>query len=111
MRKSNIGKNWQNGLCKSKFLHSLTGRFSLILLLFTRKEYVQREFDDYTSDSQQLEKEYEATIEQHEKTMKELRSANNKAHNEIDSLHVSVCSVYNSINNNRLCSVEVGTSN
>lgn len=54
-----------------------------------RKDFVQREFDDYTSDSQQLEKEYEATIEQHEKTMKELRFANNKAHNEIDSLQVS----------------------
>lgn len=55
----------------------------------TSKDFVQREFDDYTSDSQQLEKEYEATIEQHEKTMKELRSANNKANNEIESLQVS----------------------
>lgn len=49
---------------------------------------MQREFDDYTNDSQQLEKEYEATIEQHEKTIKELRFTNNRVHNEIESLQL-----------------------
>lgn len=63
---------------------------TLIFFLFSRKEYIQREFDDYTADSQQLEKEYEATIEQHEKTIKELRAVNNKTQNEIESLRLKL---------------------
>lgn len=55
-----------------------------------RKECIQREFDDYTADSQQLEKEYEATIEQHEKTIKDLRATNNKTQNEIESLRLKL---------------------
>lgn len=62
----------------------------ITFVLLFRKDYIQREFDDYTADSQQLEKEYEATIEQHEKTIKELRSVNNKLQNEVESLRLKL---------------------
>lgn len=70
---------------KSKSFVFTTNCFSLF-----SKDYIQREFDDYTADSQQLEKEYEATIEQHEKTIKELRSVNNKLQNEVESLRLKL---------------------
>lgn len=72
---------------------------------------MQREFDDYTADSQQLEKEYEATIEQHEKTIRELRVANNKLQNELESARVRIKHVYNKNTClNDLCfSVEIGS--
>lgn len=74
---------------KSK-LHVTTSLFDWYYYLVISKEYIQREFDDYTADSQQLEKEYEATIEQHEKTIKELRSVNNKIQNEVESLRLKL---------------------
>lgn len=49
------------------------------------------EFDDYTSSSEQLEKEYEATIEQNEKTIKDLRSMHHREQKEKDSLKVKYC--------------------
>lgn len=54
-----------------------------------RKDAVQREFDDYTTDSQQLEKEYEATIDQNERTIKELKTITNRNQSELESLRVS----------------------
>ena len=50
---------------------------------------VQRDFEDYVTESQQLEKEYEVTIEQNEKKISELKTTNMKLQNEIDSLRVS----------------------
>lgn len=41
------------------------------------------------SESQQLESEYEATIEQNEKKIKELTLNNNRVYNEIETLKVS----------------------
>ncbi|XP_017776450.1 PREDICTED: nuclear distribution protein nudE-like 1-B [Nicrophorus vespilloides] len=58
----------------------------LVERLIEEKDFIQREFDDYTADSQQLEKEFEATIEQNEKTIRELRSNNCRAQNELESL-------------------------
>lgn len=87
-RKLNIGRTRQNDSCKSKVI--LCTFIFNANVNFCRKEYVQREFDDYTTDSQQLEKEYEATIEQHEKTIRELRSANSKLQNEIESLRLKL---------------------
>lgn len=52
-------------------------------------ERIQKESDEFISESQQLEKEYEATIDQNEKKIKELTLANNRAQNEVESLRVS----------------------
>lgn len=52
-------------------------------------ERIQKESDEFITESQQLDKEYEATIEQNEKKIKELTLANNRAQNEVDSLRVS----------------------
>lgn len=52
-------------------------------------ERIQKESDEFITESQQLDKEYEATIDQNEKKIKELTLANNRAQNEIDSLRVS----------------------
>jgi septal ring factor EnvC (AmiA/AmiB activator) len=51
---------------------------------------IQKESDEFVSESQQLEREYEATIEQNEKKIKELTLANNRAYNEIESTRVSL---------------------
>lgn len=59
-----------------------------LLLLFS-VDRIQKESDEFMIESQQLEKEYEATIDQYEKKIKELTLANNRAQNEIDSLRVS----------------------
>ncbi|KAF5288309.1 hypothetical protein FQR65_LT12042 [Abscondita terminalis] len=52
------------------------------------KDIVQREYEDYVSDSQQLEKEFEITIEQQDRTTKELKSINNLLQNKIDNLQL-----------------------
>ncbi|KAF5271222.1 hypothetical protein FQA39_LY08229 [Lamprigera yunnana] len=54
------------------------------------KENVQREHEDYVSDSQQLEKEYEITIEQQDRTLKDLRSINNMLQNKVDNLQLKL---------------------
>lgn len=51
---------------------------------------MQKESDEFISESQQLEKEYEATIDQNEKKIKELTLANNRAQIEIESLRVNI---------------------
>jgi chromosome segregation ATPase len=51
---------------------------------------IQKESDEFVSESQQLEREYEATIEQNEKKIKELTLANNRAYNEIESTRVKL---------------------
>ncbi|XP_071051822.1 nuclear distribution protein nudE-like 1-B isoform X2 [Onthophagus taurus] len=54
------------------------------------RDTVQNEFDDYVAESQQLEKEYEVTIEQNEKKIRQLMSTNNLNQNEIDSLKLKL---------------------
>ncbi|KAB0793624.1 hypothetical protein PPYR_13244 [Photinus pyralis] len=49
------------------------------------KDSVQREYEDYVNDSQQLEKEFEITIEQQERTIKELKSMNNILQTKVDN--------------------------
>ncbi|XP_065164108.1 nuclear distribution protein nudE-like 1-B isoform X2 [Atheta coriaria] len=58
--------------------------------LMNEKDALQMEFDDYTSSSEQLEKEYEATIEQNEKTIKDLRSMHHREQKEKDSLKLKL---------------------
>lgn len=53
-----------------------------------RKDSVQHEYEDYMTDSQQLEKEYEITIEQQERMTKDLKSTNNMLQNKVDNLQV-----------------------
>lgn len=57
--------------------------------MFFSAERIQKESDEFISESQQLEKEYEATIDQNEKKIKDLTLANNRALNEVESLRVS----------------------
>lgn len=73
----------------------INNNFNCHLCTF-RKDAVQKEFDDYTTDSQQLEKEYEATIDQNERTIRELKTISNRNHNELESLKVST---YDSLTN------------
>ncbi|KAF2903408.1 hypothetical protein ILUMI_02786 [Ignelater luminosus] len=54
------------------------------------KESVQREYEDYTADSQQLEKEYEIAIEQNERTVKEVKSVNNLLQNKLENLQMKL---------------------
>lgn len=49
---------------------------------------MQRDFDEFMTESQQLEREYEVTIDQNEKKIVELKSNNMKTQHEIDSLRV-----------------------
>lgn len=59
-------------------------------------ERIQKESDEFIQESQQLDREYEATIDQNEKKIKELTLANNRAQNEIESLRVSVIEFFKS---------------
>ncbi|KAK4874939.1 hypothetical protein RN001_014299 [Aquatica leii] len=54
------------------------------------KESVQREYEDYVSDSQQLEKEFEITIEQQDRATKELKSYNNSLQNKVENLQIKL---------------------
>lgn len=56
---------------------------------FFSVERIQKEYDEFAVESQQLDKEYEATIDQNEKKIKELTLANTKAQGELESLRVS----------------------
>lgn len=55
-----------------------------------RKDNVQRDFEEFMTESQQLEREYEVTIDQNEKKIIELKTSNMKTQNEIDSLKVNM---------------------
>lgn len=54
-----------------------------------RKNEIQRELDDYTEDSRQLEKELEASLAQAEKKIKELQILNSRTQHELESLRVN----------------------
>lgn len=56
---------------------------------YFRKLDCQQELEDFTEESRQLETELEATIEQNEKSLKDLRSALNQQQVENDSIRVS----------------------
>jgi septal ring factor EnvC (AmiA/AmiB activator) len=73
---------------KSKCLY-FWKKFHKELCIFSI-DRIQKESDEFVSESQQLEREYEATIEQNEKKIKELTLANNRAYNEIESTRVSL---------------------
>lgn len=62
--------------------------FLSIWILFS-VDRIQKESDEFISESQQLEKEYEATIDQNEKKIKELTIANTRAQDEIETLRVN----------------------
>ncbi|XP_049537745.1 nuclear distribution protein nudE homolog [Anopheles darlingi] len=49
------------------------------------RDDAQREFDDFTSDSRQLEAELEATVEQQEKKIRDLNQMVTQLHSECDS--------------------------
>lgn len=51
---------------------------------------MQSEADEYVSESRQLEREYEATIEQNEKRIKELTLANNRAYNDAEAMRLKL---------------------
>lgn len=53
-----------------------------------RKLDCQQELEDFTEESRQLETELEATIEQNEKSLRDLRSALNQQQLENDSIRV-----------------------
>lgn len=58
--------------------------------MLLRKLDCQQELEDFTEESRQLETELEATIEQNEKSLKDLRSALNQQQLENDSIRVSI---------------------
>ncbi|XP_049818243.1 nuclear distribution protein nudE-like 1-B isoform X2 [Aethina tumida] len=53
-------------------------------------ERLTKESDEFIGESQQLEKEYEATIDQNEKKIKELTIANNRMQNELDACRLKL---------------------
>ncbi|XP_050316132.1 nuclear distribution protein nudE-like 1-A isoform X2 [Anthonomus grandis grandis] len=61
----------------------------------------QRDSDEFIIESKQLEKEYEGTIEQNEKKIRELSISNNRTQNEIDALRVKLDICYKEMNNQR----------
>lgn len=60
-------------------------------------DQVQRESDEYMADSKQLEKEYESTIDQNERKIKELTLINHRSQNEIDALRVRFYKIRNKL--------------
>lgn len=64
---------------------------------YSRLDQVQRESDEYMADSKQLEKEYESTIDQNERKIKELTLINNRSQNEIDALRVRLYKIRNKL--------------
>lgn len=60
----------------------------VINLKIFRLDQVQRDADEFMADSKQLEKEYESTIDQNERKIKELTLINHRSQNEIDALRV-----------------------
>jgi len=66
-------------------------------LKYSRLDQVQRESDEYMADSKQLEKEYESTIDQNERKIKELTLINNRSQNEIDALRVRLYKIRNKL--------------
>lgn len=53
-----------------------------------RVDRAQKDADEFMIESKQLENEYETTIDQNERKIKDLSIANNRAQNEIDALRV-----------------------
>lgn len=53
-----------------------------------RLDRVQKDSDEFMAESKQLEREYETTIDQNERKIKELSVNSNRAQNEIDALRV-----------------------
>lgn len=51
-----------------------------------RKEDIERELEEFQENSQMLEKELEGSLEQSEKSNRELRQRNTRLANEIDQL-------------------------
>ncbi|CAG9773723.1 unnamed protein product [Ceutorhynchus assimilis] len=51
---------------------------------------VQKESEEFITESKQLEREYESALDQNEHKIKELSISNNRAHNEIDALRVKL---------------------
>lgn len=66
-------------------------------MTYSRLDQVQRESDEYMADSKQLEKEYESTIDQNERKIKELTLINNRSQNEIDALRVRLYKIRNKL--------------
>lgn len=60
-------------------------------VLFVRRYLdVQQELEDFTEGSRQLEAELETSLEQREKTIKDLKMALNQLQNDNESLRVCV---------------------
>lgn len=66
---------------------NLINYFTIVIF---RKLDCQQELEDFTEESRQLETELEATIEQNEKSLKDLRSALNQQQLENDSIRVCI---------------------
>jgi hypothetical protein len=64
--------------------------FNLVYVFaICRKVEVQREFDDFTEESRQLEQELETQIIQNDKQMNDLKTSVSQLSDENDSLRVS----------------------
>jgi predicted RNase H-like nuclease (RuvC/YqgF family) len=90
-RSVTTGRSWQNCSDKSKHLKP----FDIIIsddLIFKcfRKADCQKEFEDFTDESRQLEQELETTLIQNEKQIRDLNGMIMSLREDNDSLRVKV---------------------
>lgn len=83
-----IGKNWPEKITKSNFSHVLITATVSTITLICRCLDVKAELDDFTEGSRQLEAELEMSLQQHEKTIRDLKLALNQLQIDNESLRV-----------------------
>lgn len=96
---ADTGKSAPNSTTKSKLNKEReTGRRNLLNLLPPcRWTDVKQEYDEYVEQSREMEAEMDATLEQKQSLIKDLRAKLNMLEKENDSLKVSVCREVSSI--------------
>lgn len=74
--------------------HQKSTSHALINVLFNRKVDVQKEFEDFTEESRQLEQELETTLIQNEKQLRDASQSIDSLRDENQTLRVSVPNDY-----------------
>lgn len=70
--------------------HQKSTSHALINVLFNRKVDVQKEFEDFTEESRQLEQELETTLIQNEKQLRDASQSIDSLRDENQTLRVSI---------------------
>lgn len=97
-----IGKNWPEKITKSnvffmRFIETMLAYWPLRIMI-CRCQDVKQELDDFTEGSRQLEAELEMSLQQHEKTIKDLKLALNQLQIDNESLRVTESKLMNDWN-------------